>query len=256
MRHLLRLTVLLVVAALLVTGCNRKHDQKDPEELPAARPLLDESASYIQNATSFGLEMDVSGYPVEISIQDLDVPDGTTLQFKYAKGVFQVPDRIDANIQFSLGDFTTSAELIALNREHYFRAEVFGNHWLAGELIAGFSPASLMAQPGGIAYALQSISDLQMIGKTDLDGLPVFHLTGTIQASNVHALTFGLIRTQEGQLKIEVYIQVKDRRVAQITLFDPPPADETDQEQTTWKISLMGYDQEITITPPPIDKTN
>lgn len=256
MRQLLRFTVLFAVAALLVTGCNRKHDKKEPEELPAARPLLDESASYIQNARSFGLEMDVSGYPVEISIENLDVPADTALQFKYAKGVFQAPDRIDANIQFSLGDFTTSAELIALDRDHYFRAEMFGNHWLAGELISGFSPASLVAQPGGISYALQSISDLQMVGKTDLDGLSVFRLSGTIQASDVHSLTWGLIRTQEGLLKIEVFIQVKDRRVAQITLFDPPPADEQDQEQTTWKISIMGYDQDVSITPPPIEKTD
>jgi hypothetical protein len=255
MRHLLRFTVLFAIAALLVTGCGRKHNQDQPEELPAARPLLDQSASYIQNARSFGLELAVSGYPVEINLNGLDVPSDTVLEFKYAKGVFQAPDRIDANIQFSLGDFTTSAELIALDREHYFRAEAFGNHWLSGELISGFSPASLLAQPGGIGHALQSISDLQMVGKIDLDGLPVFRLSGTIQASNVHSLTLGLIRTQEGLLKIEVYIQVKDQRVAQITLFDPPPADAQDQEETTWKISIMDYNQDVSITPPPTDKT-
>jgi hypothetical protein len=256
MRKKLHLTLLILLAAMLLTGCGGGDDQEDSKDLPEARPLLEESASYLQDATSFELVMDVSGYPVEIETEGLEREDNTPLEFKYARGIFLAPDRVDARIEFGFGALSTTAQLIAVDREHYFRGQLLGNRWIRGELIEGFSPASLIAQPGGIPYALLSIADLTMIGRTDLDGLPVFHLKGTIQASDVHSLTFGLIRTKQGTISIEVYIQVKDRRVVQIRLVDPPPAETEADEPTDWQISIGGYNQDVTINPPTLETEN
>ncbi|MBI5958855.1 MAG: LppX_LprAFG lipoprotein [Chloroflexi bacterium] len=255
MHRQLHLIILTVLMAALLAGCGG-NKQDDNEDLPEARPLLEEGASYLQDAQSFELEMDVSGYPVNIKTDKLEPSDDEPLLFKYARGVFQAPDRIDANIEFGVGEFSTTAQLVALDREHYFRGQLLGNRWIRGELIEGFSPASLIAQPGGIPYALLSISNLTMQGRTDLDGLPVFHLSGTIQANNVHSLTFGLIRTQQGTINIEVYIQVKDRRVVQIRLIDPPPVQAEDEEPTSWQITFAGYNRDVTITPPPLQEEN
>lgn len=249
-RTLLQLIALSLIAALAITACGGSKADSD-EALPEARPLLEEGAQQIQNADSFGLEMDVEGYPVHIELKDIALPSDTPLEFKYARGIFQAPDRVNASIQFAFGVLSTTAELIAVDRDHYFRGEMLGNRWIRGELIDGFSPAALIANPGGIGYALDSIRDLQMVGRTDLDGIDVFHLRGTIQASNVHALTFGLIRTREGTLGIEVFITVANRRVAQIVLSDPPPADEENADPTTWLINFSDYNQPVTITPPP-----
>ena len=175
--------------------------------------------------------------------------------FKYAKGMFQAPDRLEATIQIGLGAFSTTAELVALDRDHYLRGDLLtANRWINAELIPGFSPASLMARPGGAAYALLSITDLEMVGEKDMDGLDVFHLRGTVEADAVHALTFGLIRSRQGTLKVDVYIEVSERRVALIKLHEPPPADETDSEETTWWINILDYNQEVSITPPPMDE--
>jgi hypothetical protein len=255
MRYFRRMIILMICAALLITSC-KSSDNKPTTELPAARPLLDESANQIQNASSLDVEIDVEGYPVELGTTTLDtVPADTPLYFKYAKGVFEAPDRLEATIEFSVGVISTTATLIALDRDHYLRSDLLtANHWINAEIIPGFSPASLMARPGGIASALEAINNLEMVGQEDMDGLEVFHLRGTVQASAFYSLTFGLIRTQTGEIKIEVYITVSDHRVALINLYEPPPADATDSEDTTWAINILDYNRDVTITPPPLNE--
>jgi hypothetical protein len=255
MRYVGRMIVWMICAALLMTSC-KGSDNKPTNVLPAAGPLLDESANQIQDASSLDVEIDVTGYPVELGTTALDtVPADTPLYFKYAKGVFEAPDRLEATIEFSLGVFSTTATLIALDRDHYLRSDLLtANHWINAEIIPGFSPASLMARPGGIASALESVNNLEMVGQEDMDGLEVFHLRGTVQASAFYSLTFGLIRTQTGEINIEVYITVSDRRVALIKLYEPPPADVTDSEDTTWAINFLDYNRDVTITPPPLNE--
>jgi hypothetical protein len=250
MRLIKRILTLTLGMALLITGCSGTKNKS--KTLPDARSEITQGVQQLQNAKSFGLEMQVSGYPVQIVLQGVQLPSDMPLLFKYAKGVFQAPDRIDATIQFSLGEVSTTAELIALDGEHYFRSDVLtANQWLKGELIPGYSPASLISDTDGIAHALNAITDLQMVGQEDLQGLNVYHLRGTVQASDVHALTFGLIRTQQGTLAVDVYIEVDSGRIAQIIISDPPPPDATSPEPTLWQINFTGYNEDVSITPPP-----
>ncbi len=254
MRHMIRIVILLAIATALIAGCNGNGSNNNAtEDLPSARTLLDESAGHIRDASSFGLEIDVSGFPVELTASGLNLPVDVPLQFKYARGVFEAPDRVDVHIQFSLGEVSTTAELIAIDREHYLRGDITSNHWIQEELIEGFTPKSLVAGAGGIPDALMSISNADMLGKTDLDGLNVYHVRGDIEASAVHALTFGLIRMLSGQLQIDVFIEVDDHEVAQIMLVEPPPTESADEEPTTWLINLMEYNKDVSISAPDLE---
>jgi hypothetical protein len=255
MRLIKRILTLTISIAILITGCN--GNKSKPQNLPDAHSVIEQGAQQLQNAQSFSLEMQVSGYPVEIQLQGVEFPSDTPLLFKYAKGVFEAPDRIDASIQFGVGDVSTTAELIALDGEHYFRSDLLtANQWIKGELIPGYSPASLLSETGGVAHALNAITDLQMVGKEDLEGLNVFHLRGSIQAGDVHTLTFGLIRTQSGTIKIEVYVEVDNQRIAQISISDPPPTDANSSEPTIWQINFTAYNQDVSITPPATPESN
>lgn len=260
MRLSRRLFVMLSAIALLVsvlTGCDGQDDDTtdgaQPETLPAPKPLLDKSVEQIEEAESIELEMDVSGYPVEIEVVNLEMPEELPIYFNYARGVYEAPDRISASIQFSLGDFSTTAELIALNQDHYFRGDLLtANRWINAELIPGFSPSALLSPERGIPFALVSITGLQIIERTKLRGIDVFHLTGSIQASAVHTLTLGMIRSKDGELAIEVYIATNDNRVAQIKLIDPPP-DDLNEEPTTWHVNILDYNQDVSISAPDME---
>jgi len=242
--------VVLLLMALALGACGGK-DKKPDEPPPDAHALLAAGAAEVENATSFELEIGVDGYPVEISAQRVELPEGVSLEFKRAHGVYQAPDRVNARIEISVGAVSTTAELIAVGHEQYYNADfITSGHWVNSDLIAGFSPEALMSTETGLPAALSSITDLALAGKTDLDGVPMFRLTGTIQAGAVHALTFGLIRSSEGQLSIEVYIGVSDRRIAQITFHEPPPANEPDAEPTTWTINISNYNEDVSITAP------
>ncbi|MBN1565051.1 MAG: LppX_LprAFG lipoprotein [Anaerolineae bacterium] len=251
MRQLTRITVLILLVTLLAAcGGDDSSSETEMESLPEARPLIDESATYIQNANSIELEMNVSGYPVSVEMDSVEMLNELPLFFNYARGIFLAPDRMTATIQFSLDALSTTAQLVALDRDHYFKLDMLGNRWFRGELIAGFSPASLMAQPGGVASALASVTDLTMVGRENLDGLSVFHLNGTIQASAVYALTFGLIRTKEGILNADIYIRAKNHQLAVLKLIEPPPDDDSDAENTTWTITIVDYNQAVSIDAP------
>ena len=248
MRYLTYIMCLMFVAALGLVGCGDSDSTSD--DLPEAHSLIEESASYIQNANSIELEMNASGYPVPVELDTVELMAELPLFFNYARGIFLAPDRMTATMQFSLDAFSTTAQLVALDRDHYFKLDVLGNRWFRGELIEDFSPASLMAEQGGVAYALTSITDLEMVGRENLDGLNVLHLRGTVQASAIYALTFGLIRSEEGILQADIYIRAKNHHLAVLKLLEPPPPEEENAENTTWTITIVDYNQDISIASP------
>jgi len=254
MRYVNRVLVLVVIVAILITGCNSEPKKED--ELPKARPLLTEAAGKVQEADSFELQIRVSGYPVRISVGDFPLPDDLPLIFQYAEGVFVAPDKVQATVQVSLGDVATTADIVAIGDEQYMRSDLLTQEqWLKQQIIIGFNPASLIAPEGGIADALRAITKLEMVGQEDMEGLDVFHLRGEIQASEVYSLTFGLIGMKSGLLGVEVYILVEERLIEQVVLREPLPEGVEDQEPTTWTINIMGYNEPFSISTPEVGAT-
>lgn len=261
-RPLAYLIVLVTGLSILLAGCG---DSATDEPLPDARTLLEEATQQIQMAESFALEIMLTGSPVTIGVGNFPLPMDLPLVFDYARGVFVAPDRISADVQVSLGDLAVSVNLIAIGEEQYMRSDTLTQGvWLQEEIIPGFRPSSLVAEEGGISSSLESIANLEMVGRTDLDGLNVYHLTGQIEARNVYSLTFGLIGTTEGLLDVDVYILTDERIVEQVVLHEPAPAlppasamqggtpeaDDEDLEPTVWTIALQGYNEAYTIEAP------
>jgi len=249
MRHMRRVVALLISIMLIGAAC------QEVEDLPEAHPLLSEAADKIQTATSFKIEIDVSGYPVAIKTGDLGLSEEFPLVFEYANGTFAAPNQLEATVEVSLEQLRANIELVAIDQQQYMRSELITqNRWIAQEIIPGFTPASLLASNSGIPYALKTISDLEMVGLEDIDGVDVYHLKGEIEARNVYSLTFGLIGTQFGRLGIDVYILADEHTVEQIVLHEPLPNDAVEgQEPTTWTITVFDYNKTVEIGTPVMD---
>lgn len=253
----MRIRELLVLLAVMALSACGRGDDKIPEPTPDPQMLLADSVSQLQNASSFRYKIDVSGYPVDVPIEGLELPEDTGVSFKYADGVFQVPNRLTAHIQFRLGVLSTTADLIMVDQDQYFRGELLtAKRWLKADLIPGFSPATLVAQPGGIPDILSAIRDLVMVGRKDLDGLSVYQLRGRVDAGRVFSLTLGLSRSTSGLLDIEVYIGARDRRVVRVSLVEPPPPWAAEAEPTTWLINLSDYNAPVQIEAPDTGEGN
>lgn len=249
MRYLRFVVLLGLCATLALAGCGDGKDEA--EALPEARPLLEEAVTKIQEADSFQLEISVSGYPVQIDVGNFELPEDFPLVFQYAEGGFVAPDQLEASVQVTLGDLGTTVQMIALGRDQYMQSDLLTqDRWIKQEIIPGFTPASLMAADGGITDALSSINNLAMVGREDLDGLDVYHISGTVEASEVYSITFGLIGTTAGELQVDVYILDDDHYVDRLVLHEPLPADVEDQDPTKWTIMLHSYNEPVTISVP------
>jgi len=247
MRYMKWIVVWCVLLTLILTACG--DEDESPDKMPEARSLLSEAAGKVQNAQYFKLEIRVSGYPVPISAGGLQLP-AEMMTFQNAQGAYAAPDKLSASAQFNVNDAGLGANIVAVGEEQYIQIDLLGSNWFKQAIIPGFSPAQLMAPESGIAAALKSITNVKMIGKEDLDGLDVYHLTGKIQASNVNSLTFGLIPTQNGLLDIDVYISVEDHEIEMFTLHEPLPDGVEDQAPTTWTISIFDYNEPVDIQAP------
>jgi hypothetical protein len=245
-----RLLILLTLS-LAIAACGGDDPAPPP---PEPQALLAEGISQLQAATSFRYEIDVSGYPIAVSIEGVELPEELPISFKHASGTLQVPDRLSARIQLRMGVLSMTADLVALHDQQFFRGQLLtGNRWLQATFIPGFVPSLLLANPGGIPHTLSTISDLTLVGRQDLNGLSAYHLSGQIEAEHVFSLTLGLSRTKTGPLAIDVFVQPADRRVARIVLVEPPPEWAADAEPTRWQISLSDYSAPVNITAPTTD---
>ncbi len=254
MRHLTRLVALAiaVVALAMVLGACNGSEEAEPTALPSPRALLTDATNQIQTATSFAIEISVSGLPVYIRVGAEVLSEEIPLVFEYARGTYVTPDQLRASIDIRVGDAVARTELVALGADQYMRSDLLtqGN-WVQEQIISGFSPADLMAADTGIPSALSKVRALEMVEQTDLDGLPVYHLTGAIGAQDVHSLTFGLMGTREGEMKLDLYILVDGHWLERLILHEPlPNGTEEDVEPTRWTINVLDYNEDVTIATP------
>jgi hypothetical protein len=256
MRHLTRVVALAVAIAALAAilgACNGNGENDDPTALPSPRTLLDDATNQISSASSFTIEISVSGMPVRIQVGDIALPEEIPLIFEYARGTFVAPDRLQAAIDIRVGDAVARTELIALGPDQYMRSDLLTQgSWVAEQVISGFSPADLMAPETGIPSALAKVQNLEIVERTDLDGVPVYHLTGTIDAADMHSLTFGLMGARVGAMQIDLYVLTEGHWLEQIVMQEPLPEESTEEgdEPTRWTISVLDYNQDVTIEAP------
>lgn len=249
--RLMRYVLLMLI--LVLAACN--GDSSNDDDTPEPEALLSEAASNINEAESFRLELRQSGAPTYFSFPSFDDVDIT---LNTASAVFDSPNSILAKISVSLGGLVQDVDVIAIeDRQYYNQSVITGGDWVQETLVEGFQPANLTSEELGIGNALNSMSNVTLVGNEEIESVPVYHIRGTVDAELARSITFGLMATASGDIQMNVYIRREGtRHIARIELVEPSPADAETDLSKTWEIDFEGYNQPVSIQEPDVDNAN
>ena len=143
--------------------------------LPDAPPALDILAASVvamseAESFHFKLEADINAAFSGIS---MDIP------FTFV-GDYEAPDRIQGAAELSLGFFTIESQIVTIGNTTYATDPE------TGEWIITPSPDILLLNPMDIVGSAgpdpAGFADLKLVGVEELEGVPVYHLTGSAPA--------------------------------------------------------------------------
>lgn len=239
-----------LLLALLLVGCNRDDKQEQP---PDTVKLLADAAQKLDEARSFQLALEVTGAPILLDSSKINMD--VTLTLQRAEGVFVRPDTLQANVTILMDDIAAEVELIAVGQDQYLRHPIITlGQWQALKFSEGFNPASLVTGDDSIANALRAIQNVAFVGEETLDGLPVYHLKGEVDAARVEAVTVGLIGTKTGTVKVDLYIRVRDGLLEELRLEEPIKPEVDANQPSVWKIGLYDYNGDYTVSRPEVSQ--
>lgn len=247
----------LVIALLVVSGLAffflAGDDSTDNNELPEAEPLMQTAATNLQSAETFQMEMRHEGTSTLIA-EFLDFK----IFFDRATALFVKPDRISALVSVQIDSLIQDFDLVIIGDEHYGKNRILTHgQWESMVIAKGFNGGDLQDDQYGINVALENIEELNMVGRTEVDGIPVYHLTGKVDARYVRSVTVGLMGTAEGLIPVDVYVRVRDTYPARLILTEPRLDGEDSLDPTVWTIDFVGYNRDgIVVNEPEVDENN
>ena len=212
---------ILVIAALLLTGCHQPVPQTTEQPTvtsvppsptppsptltptpapPSALALLETANEAAKRATSYHFAMDML---MILSGPDIDEEMRIPMTFV---GDVQSPDRIRGLMTMSDGDQQRQNEIIVIGKTTYLKDSLSGQ-WQEG---SASTPVFAPKELAGLDPS--EIEDLELAGEDTLDGAPVYVLTG--------CATFPLdlgepVGTIESDLAARYWIAQKDSKLVQ-----------------------------------------
>lgn len=224
---------------MLIAGCGGGQPTPTPE--PSA--LLEEAAQYIREAQSFAVTIERTGAPVYIDSAGL-------INFLRATGSYVAPDRVQARVRVLFSGVASDIDVIAIGDDQYYRHRVLtGGQWINAEFSPGFNAEYLVRSESGLSRAMGALNNIELTGVQDVNGVPMWHLTGTAVGSEVAALTFGLIPAQEDVL-VDIYIRVDDGHAERMIIVQPGTASPKEPDPSTWTVEIYDYNGQYSIDAP------
>jgi hypothetical protein len=141
-------------------------------------------------------------------------------------------------------------DVTAIGNEQYYRHTVLtGGQWINAEFSPGFNAENLIRSESGLARAMSAINDLTLVGAEDVNGIQMWHLTGSAVGSEVAALTIGLIPAEDDVL-VDLYIRVDDNHAERMVIVQPDTITAEQPEPATWLVEVFDYNGDYAVTAP------
>ena len=181
-------------------------------DAPEPDALFESSAAAMEVAASFHFEIEMAftagseGVSMEVPFQ--------------IEGDFQAPDRAKGSLEFSILFFTIETEFVQIGDTGYSTDPETGEWMIDEESVVPFgSPAGLMA-----TELAEGVEGLELLGEETRDGVRVYHLSGSMPASE-----FGE-EGGEGELRADLWIGVEDLLIRELAIAGEMEAPEETQE--------------------------
>jgi hypothetical protein len=242
---LLRFLSVLVIAILMLTGCNGSATDAPP---PDPHQLLQDAIKNIRASQTFRMLLNQTGadYRFYVNIDQ----SGKSVQavMRRAQAQFVAPDVLYATINLSLSGLPLAVEIFARGEKQWFRLP--SGPWLNITFAQDFNPVTLLSTDSGFQQALSSLNDVKYIGAETLDdGTPVYHISGSASGQSVKDLLVGLVDNGH-DVNVDAYIAQSTRLPALVVITQPNTATQQQPQDTAWRVEVYDYNAKPDIQDP------
>lgn len=238
--RLFRWSVLGVMLVLVLGACTGTATEAP---LPEPQTLLKKAAAEVKNAKSIKIKLELTGAPSFV-----DPPDNR-VAFVSANGAYVAPDRVSATVTAKIVSIPGQVDVIAIGDDQWMRNQILtAGRWAKAIFSPGFNAAKLVNSDQGIEKALNSLKDVKVLGREDIFGTKMYHMTSTADGADIAALTVGLIRGKV--VNVDIYIAIDTGRVDHVIMVQPDTVTEKEPKPTTWTLELFDYDGNSKIEAP------
>jgi hypothetical protein len=233
----------------LLAACTGPAATPTSEPLPDPQALLNKAALEVRNTKSVKIKLQLSGAPSYVDPPLTPGGPGNTIAFVSADGAFVAPDRVKAKIVARIFGLAGEVEVIAIGDDQWMRNKILtADLWVKRIFSPGFNAAKLVSSDQGIEAALKALKDIKLVGKENVDGTPMYHITGKANGVDIAALTVGLIRGSD--VVADIFIVVDTGRVDRVTLVQPDTITDKEPKPTTWALEIFDYNSNEEIISP------
>jgi hypothetical protein len=233
----------------LVAACAGTAATPTEVPLPDPQTLLNKAAAEVRNVKSVKIKLQLTGAPSYVDPPQTPGGPGNTIAFVSADGAYQAPDRVQAKVVAKILGLAGEVDVIAIGDDQWMRNKILtADRWIKQIFSPGFNAARLVSSDQGIEAALKALKDVKMVGRENVDGVQMYHITGRASGVDIAALTVGLIRGSD--VLADIYIVVDTGRVDRVTLVQPDTVTEKEPKPTTWQLEIFDYNADVKIVSP------
>lgn len=210
--------------ALLAAACG------DAPSVPAADPaaLVAGAVSAMEAVSSAHFEMTRAGAPITVE----------RLVFDRAVGRYAAPAAAEAVLSMHAGEVAVQIGTISMG-EHTWITDPITGRWHELRLGSGFNPAVLFDPAVGWVALLNDLRELEVAA----EGGDTHHLSATIPAARVEAITVGLAAAQE--VALDMWLDASTLNIVRLE-FSTDGAD----GRSDWVIVMSDFGAPVQIDPP------
>jgi hypothetical protein len=210
-------------------------DDADTEQVSDAELILENAAERAESLESVRFELQSSGVVQIEGVGDVSLREVT--------GAIDLPDLAEVEIAVQVSGMAVPLSVLSIEGEVYYTDPVTGE-WESAPSEFEFDPADIFSSDYGVPALLNSVSEVELIGESEVDGRGAYHLMALIDRETVQNVTNGMVEA-EGDVDFEIWVDQETYDILWIEMIDP-----TGESESAWMIRIFDHNEPVEIEDP------